>query len=115
MFSLSKRGPLDSFVKKMVCPAGWAGQLTDAIVGMLDLRPAAIVERVGYHRLMQVADTGNYPRIFFRCTFTVNFISSIHLHQSHTKHIKYLDSDSDSGGRFEKVQIREVLDSFHPN
>jgi len=56
----SGSGPLDTFVKKMVCPAGRAGQLTEAIVGMvaLDLRPAGIVEGVGFRRLMQVAEPG---------------------------------------------------------
>ena len=57
MFSSSKRGTLDSFFKKMVCPAG---QRMNTIVDMiaLDLHPAAIVEGVGFHRLMQVADPG---------------------------------------------------------
>ena len=65
MLSLSKRGTLDSFVKKMVCLAGRAGQLMDAIVDMLDLRPAAIVESVRFRRLMQVAETVTILVYFF--------------------------------------------------
>ena len=56
----------------------------------------------------------NHSYVFFRCAFTAKFISSIHVRHSHTKLIKYLDLDSDLGGRFEKIRIREVLDLFHP-
>ena len=56
----------------------------------------------------------NHSYVFFRCSFTTKFVSSIHVCHSHTKLIKYLDSDSDLGNRFEKIWIREVLDSFYP-
>ena len=55
-----KRGPLDVFVKQMDCPAGRAGQLTEAIVGMaaLDLRPIRTVDGIGFRRLMGIVEAG---------------------------------------------------------
>lgn len=53
-----RHGPLDVFVKHTTCPAGRAGQLTSAIVGMVALRPVSIVNGVGFKRLMNVAEPG---------------------------------------------------------
>ena len=55
-----KRGPLDGFVRKMTCPAGRAGQITDAIVDLvaLDLRPASIVKGEGFCRLIRCLEPG---------------------------------------------------------
>ena len=77
VFSSNKRGTLDSFVKKLVCPASRAGQLTDAIVDMvaLDLRSATIVESIGFRRLMQVAET---VITILLCIFSLHFYCKIY-------------------------------------
>ena len=52
--------PLDGFVKRITCPSGCAGRLTDTIVDLvaLDLRQMSFISGVGFCRLLQVAESG---------------------------------------------------------
>ena len=74
VLSSSKSRTLDSFVKNMVFPAGWEGQLTDAIVDMvaLDLHPGLL--DCGGHWLSSL-DAGSGTRL--SCPFAdFHFISA---------------------------------------
>ena len=72
---------IESFVKRTVCSEGHAKKITNLMVEMvtLDLRPAAMVEGIGFKRLI------NYLEPNYRVPSAVHITSCLQEHYAKTK------------------------------